>query len=121
MIARIIEHRSPTRRRRRDAQSEKTQRCLGKNRHGHSNAGLNQNWLNDVRQNMTNKNSWSRRPQRTSAFNKLQRLDLQNLSSRKPRVSDPTDGGQRKNQAIDSWPKKSNQGDRQQNSGKSHQ
>src|SRR5215831_8960944 len=106
MIARIIEHRSPTRRRRRDAQAEKTQRGLGKNRHGHSNAGLNQNWLNDVRQNMTNKNSWSGRSQRTGAFYKLQRLDLQNLSSRKPRVTDPTDSGQCKNQSIDSWTQK---------------
>src|SRR6185295_6796647 len=115
MIATVIEHTSPTRCRRGDAETEKTQRRFRKDRSGHSDAGLDQNGLNDVRQNMTYENSRTGCAQRSSSFDELECLDLEDLAPGQSRITHPADAGQRKNQSIETRAEKSHEGDRQEN------
>ena len=49
---RIVEHRSPTRCRRRDSEPEKGERCFSKNYSCHADSCLHQNGLHDARQNV---------------------------------------------------------------------
>src|SRR5215471_4147299 len=121
MISAIIQHGSPARRGRRNTQTKKTQRCFRKYGDGHSDAGLNQDWLNDVRQNMTNKNSRAGCPQSPRPLNKLESLNLQNLTSSQSCISDPADDDQSKNQTIETGAQESHKCNRQENSGEGQQ
>src|SRR5271169_1228554 len=51
--AAVVEHRSPTRRGRRDAEAEKTHGGFGQDGSGHADRGLDDDRLNDVRKNVT--------------------------------------------------------------------
>src|SRR6266571_3085703 len=121
MSAAVVQHSPPTRRGRGKPKAKKAQRGFGKDRPSHSNAGLNQNRLNDVWQNMINENSEAWRPKGACCLDEVKSFDFENLSSCQPGISHPANAGESKNQSIKTWPQKSDEGDRQQNAGEGQQ
>src|ERR1700692_307818 len=93
VVATVVEHGSPTRRRRRYAESEKAHRGFGKNGSGHADGGLHDHGLNDVRQNMADDDPQIARAQSAGGFDEFALARGENLSANQTSVADPASQG----------------------------
>src|SRR5262245_38975843 len=102
MASSVVEHCSPAWQRRRDPKAQKTERCLGKDRARHPNAGLNKHWLNDVRDEMPKDNMDVRGSQGASSLDEVKLLHSQYLAAYQARITHPANGDQRQDKLLES-------------------
>lgn len=121
MCARIVQHGTPTGRRRRHTQPQKAERGLGEHGSGHADGGLHHQWLNDIGQNVTQKNAEVARAQRARSFDKLALPHGQHLRPDKAGVANPSANRQGKDQIEKSGAKKRHKGNGEQDSRHGHE
>src|SRR5580704_1365790 len=116
--ATVVEHGSPTRRRRRHAESEKAHGGFGKNGSGHADGGLHNHGLNDVRQNMAADYPHVARAQRARSFDEFAFAGGENLSAHQACIAHPTSQRKRENKIENARPAKSDKSNGEKNSWK---
>src|SRR2546423_2876918 len=117
-VARLFNHHAPGWRGRRHAQTQKRKRSFGENCAGHSQAGLDNQRLNRVWQNMHRQDAQIAGAERARGLHKIVLANFQDLSANQSRIADPTNDAEREDQLVQSSAKKSDQRNRQQQTGK---
>ncbi len=114
--ATVVEHRSPTGGRRRDAESEKTHRCFGEDGACHADRGLDHDRLNNVGQNVADDDAQIAGAESASGFDEFAFAGGEDLSADKSGVTDPTTERERKHEIEDAGPAEGDERNRQKNS-----
>ena len=101
---RVIEHRTPARRRRRHAQSQKAHRRFRQDRARHADRRLHDHRLNNVRQNVARDDPYIARAHGPRAFHKFPLPHRQNLRAHQPGIPHPPANRERQDKVEQSRP-----------------
>src|SRR5579862_81639 len=113
--AAVVQHGSPTRGWRRNAETEKAHGGFGQDRSSHADRGLHNDRLNNVRQNVANDDSKIARSQRTRGLHEFSFAGSENLSADKARITDPSSERQREHEIENTGTAEGDERDREQN------
>src|SRR6267154_3466506 len=113
----VIQHGSPACRGRRDAESQKAHGSFSENRSCHADRGLDDHWLNNIRQNVADDDAKIAGSQCPGGFDEFALARREDLPADKTRIADPSSERERKNEIEDARSTEGDEGDRQQDSG----
>ena len=114
----LFDHRSPARRRRRNAEAEERKRRFGQDGARHAERRLNDQRLDRVRQNVRKQDPHIARAERLRGLDEIVFADLQHLPAHHARVADPADDARGGDELALSGAEKRDQGDGEQQAGK---
>lgn len=114
----VVEHGSPGRSGRLDAEAEKAERGFGEYSGGHPYSGLDQEWLQNVGQDVANHQMHIAGTKRASCLDVFALFDAEHLRSYQSRVVDPSGKSEGKDEVRKAGSEKRDDGDREKNSRK---
>ena len=116
MCATVIEHGSPARGGRRNAEAKKTHGRFGEDGAGHADRGLHDYRLNDIGKNVANDDAQIAGAESARGFNEFAFPRGQNLSANQARVAHPSAERERDHKIEDAGAAECDEGDGNQNS-----